>query len=76
MIKFLLISALIIYTVIALYNYFSTPLKEGYRETGDKKSRESSGRLEVTHNPMKGKAKKGIVGEYTDFEEVKDKDPQ
>jgi hypothetical protein len=74
MLRFLLISALIIYTIIALYNYFSGPFKEGLKGQSTTRKTSSEGKLVVTHNPLKGKAKKGTVGDYTDFEELKDKD--
>ena len=74
MLRFILLSFLIIYTVIALYNYFSGPFKEGLKGEGSTRKTSSEGKLVVTHNPLKGKAKKGTVGDYTDFEEVKDKE--
>ncbi len=79
-IRFLLIISFIFLLRYLLRNFFSKPFKEGYREREEahrkRDARKSEGRISIFTNGA-GKARDNKdVGEYIDYEEVKEEDSQ
>lgn len=71
-----IIFALFFYLIYFLVKYiFVRPFKEGYSRGGRKKnpfSREEEGKVTIDYDPRQKRSEGNKVGEYIDYEEVKD----
>lgn len=72
--RFFLILLLTIYLSVVFYKYFIDPFLQGLKGNSDTTtSKKASNKIKVIYNPNDRQSSGNTIGEYVDYEEVKDK---
>jgi len=76
--RFLLVFVIIYWISYLLRTFVFKPFKSGYgsqgNASGGSNSASREGDVSIKYNPLKGKQDQKTVGEYVDYEEIKDED--
>lgn len=71
--RFFLTLLVLTYLIIVVYKYFVGPFMEGYKKKSPTNSRNTSAeRIRIIYDPNQLKQTNKHVGEYVDYEEIKD----
>ncbi len=71
--RFFLILLLTIYLGLVVYRYFVEPFLQGLKGNKGAYSNKASDKIKVIYNPNDRQQSNHSVGEYVDYEEVKEK---
>ncbi|GCD78383.1 hypothetical protein JCM31826_18650 [Thermaurantimonas aggregans] len=71
--RFFLSLLVLTYLIIVVYKYFVGPFMEGYNKKSSSSSTNSSSeRIKIIYDPNQLRQSNKNVGDYVDYEEVKD----
>ncbi|WP_409772618.1 hypothetical protein [Thermaurantimonas sp.] len=71
--RFFLILLVLTYLIIVVYRYFVGPFLEGYNKKSSSAGKKSPAeKIRIIYDPDQLKQSNKNVGEYVDYEEVKD----